>query len=132
MANNPNLHLYGYPQPFGTKIKDVFDHTGPGSYLNIGTSGHAGDVINASDLSAGGFDLVHPAFGGYSNSGNYIVKIVTGHSTTTPTLSLGGLVAPSVTLQWFTTSAAFGAISTEVTDTTSLALESVRLDATMV
>ena len=132
MANNPNTHLFGYPQAVSGKTQDVFDHTGPASYLNIGTSGHAGDIINATDLSFGGFDIVHPAYGGYSNSGNYIVKVITGHTTTTPTLTLSGLAAPAITLQWFTTSAAFGAISTEVTDTTSLAAESVRLECWLV
>jgi len=132
MANNPNTPLLGYPQAVGAKVQDIFDHTGPTSYANIGTSGGAGDVINATDLSYGGFDTVHPVFGGYSNSGNYIIKVVTGHTTTTPTLSLGGLASPAVTLIWYTTSAAFGAISTEVTNATNLSAESVRLECWLV
>jgi len=125
MANYP---LPGYPTQFGNKIYEVFDHKGPKSYANIGTNGGAGDTINAIDLQVGGFDLLQTHFGAYSESGNYIVKVFTGHTTTTPTLAPGlGAAFNKATLQWFTTSAAFGAISTEVTNTTDLSAEVVRL-----
>lgn len=134
MANTP---LAGYPQPIGSKYRNIFDHSGPKSYLNIGTSSHAGDIILASDLGLGGFETIIPAFGawleGYTQSGNYIVKMFTASSATTPSTSIGaGLAFTKVVLQWFTVSAAFGAISTEVTDTTDLSAELIRFDATMV
>lgn len=126
MANTP---LAGYPTNFGNKIFEVFDHKGPSSYANIGTSGGAGDTINASDFGIGGFDALQVYFSSYTESGNYIVKIFTGHTTTTPTLgpALGGAFA-NATLQWFTTAAAFGAISTEATNTTDLSAEIVRMN----
>lgn len=134
MANTP---VQGYPQSIGTKTRMVWDHTGPASYGNIGTSSGTGDVINASDLGFGGFDVVAMAFGGwteaYSQSGNFIVKMFTSSTGTTPSVSLpSGNAFPKIVLQWFTVSAAFGAISTEVTNTTSLAAESVRFDAIVV
>lgn len=134
MANVP---VSGYPTPIGSKTRMTFDHTGPASYSNIGTNSGTGDVINASDLGFGGFDSLAPAFGGfveaYSQSGNFIVKMFTGSTGTTPSQSIpSGGAFPKVVLQWFTTAAAFGAISTEVANTTSLVAESFRLEATVV
>lgn len=134
MAGQANTPLPGYPQPVGAKWEIVFDHKGPSSYPNIGTNSGAGDVINATDLGFGGFEGVTGAWGawieGYSNSGNYLVKIFTSSATTTPALSAGaGQAYPKAVLQWFATSAAFGAISTEVANTTDLSAESVRLYA---
>lgn len=131
MANNPNTPLFGYPcYTAGGKIKMIFDHSGPASYLNIGTSSHAGDVINASDLSMGGIDMVEDvAFGYYTFSGTYFVKVFTTSSTNTPAVSPGtGLSFPKIVLQWFTTSAGFGAVSTEVSDTTNLSAEVIRIE----
>jgi hypothetical protein len=127
MANITNAPLLGYPTDFGNKHFSIFDHTGPASYSNIGTSSGTGDVINASALAWGGFDSLLPLFGGYTLSGTYYVKVFTGHTTTTPTITQG--VQNVRTLQWFTTSAAFGALSTEVTNTTDLSAEKVRLEA---
>lgn len=131
MANvQSNKPLPGYPTDLGNKHFEILDHYGPASYANIGTSSGAGDVLKASALGWGGFDLVTAAFKGYSQSGNYIVLLFTTSSTTTPALTppVGGAFT-QVVLQWFTTSAAFGAISTEVTNTTDLSAEIVRLEA---
>lgn len=130
MANPLNAPLLGYPTDIGNKHLIVFDHKGPTSYANIGTSSGAGDVINAADLGWGGFDTfkaASAATSSYSMSGTYIVKIFTGHTTTTPTFTQG--IQNVRTLQWFTTSAAFGTISTEVTNATDLSAEVVRLEA---
>jgi hypothetical protein len=134
---NVNTPVAGYPQPWGSKIQMLWDHNGPASYGNIGTSSGTGDIINASDLGMGGFDTFEGAFGlyseGYTASGNYIVKAFTGTATTTPSVSLPtGGAFQKVVLQWFTTSAAFGAISTEVANGTNLSAEVIRLKATMV
>jgi len=134
MANN---FLIGYPQPQGAKIRVVFDHYGPASYSNIGTSSGTGDVVNASDLSQGGFDSVGIAFGAfteaYTQSGNYLVKMFTATSGTTPSVSFPpGTAFPKFILQWFTTAAPFGAISTEVANATNLSAEFLRFDATCV
>lgn len=128
MANPLNAPLLGYPTDIANKHLNIFDHKGPTSYANIGTSSGAGDVINASDIGWGGFDkLTVVAASGYSMSGTYFIKIFTGHTTTTPTFTQG--VQNVRTLQWFTTSAAFGTVSTEVTNTTDLSAEIVRLEA---
>ena len=124
---NANQPLLGYPTDISNKHLSIFDHTGPSSYANIGTSSGAGDVIPASALGWGGFDKLSPLYGGYTLSGTYFVKVFTGHTTTTPTITQG--VQTTRTLQWFTTSAAFGALSTEVTNTTDLSAEIVRLEA---
>ena len=134
---NVNTPVFGYPQPFGTKYMMLFDHTGPASYANIGTSSGAGDVIRASDLGMGGFDTFEAVFGGftegYTASGNFVVKVFTGNTTTTPTISLPtGSAFQQVTLQWFTTATPFGAISTEVTNTTVLSAETIRFGSLMV
>ena len=128
-----NTPLLGYPTKMGNKIREIFDHTGPKSYSNIGTNSGTGDVINASDFGVGGFEEFISSFGGwlegYSNTGNFIVKIFTSSSGTTPSQSAlaNGAALSKVVMQWFTTSTAFGAISTEVTNTTDLSGESVRL-----
>lgn len=132
-----NTIVFGYPQPQAGKIRVIFDHYGPASYGNIGTSSGTGDVINASDISMGGFDEIGVAFGAfteaYTQSGNYVVKMFTASSATTPSVSFpAGTAFPKIILQWFTTSSAFGAISTEVTNTTDLHTEFLRLDATCV
>jgi hypothetical protein len=131
MANNPNTPLFGYPcATAGGKIKQLFDHSGPASYGNIGTSSGTGDVINASDLSMGGFDMVNDvAFGYYTFSGTYFVKVFTSSSGTTPAVSPAtGSAFSKFILQWFTTSAPFGAVSTEVTNATNLSAETVRIE----
>jgi hypothetical protein len=136
---NVNTPVFGYPQPWGSKYQMMWDHTGPASYNNIGTTGgaNAGDIIRASDLGFGGIDQVSGAFGGftefYTASGNYLVKMFTGNTTTTPTVVYPvGSAFSQIVLQWFTTAAPFGAISTEVTNATNLSAETLRLFATMV
>lgn len=127
MANPTNAPLSGYPTDISNKHLMIFDHTGPASYANIGTSSGAGDVIRALDIGWGGYDKLTPIVGGYTMSGTYFVKIFTGHTTTTPTMTQS--IQSVRTLQWFTTSAAFGALSTEVTNATDLSAEIVRLEA---
>ena len=113
----------GYPQPWGTKYRQLIDLYGPSSYSNVASSSGTGQVVNASDVGMGGFDDAGASFSGYSASGNYIVGITIPGANKN---ALGGPQA-SVSVQWFTTSTAFGAKSTEVTNATSLAAEVVRL-----
>lgn len=126
-----NTIIAGYPTVWGNKITSTFDHQGPASYSNIGTSSGTGDVVKATDLGMGGFDFIdfQQVGGGnlYTYSGNFIVKIFATSSGTTPSgaFSVGGAY-PQFILQWFTTSAAFGAISTEVANGTNLSAESIR------
>ena len=136
-----NYNVLGYETSIGNKYLLIFDHVGPKSYLNIGTSSHAGDIINASDFAKGGFDWVNLiSFGGgqliFTQSGNYVIKMWTATSTTNTSVSypigsanVGGEPFPKVVLQWFTTGSAFGTISTEVADTTDLSGESIRMIA---
>lgn len=130
MANR-NQPLLGYPTDIANKHLEVFYHTGPSSYKNIGTNGATntagGDIIKATDLGWGGFDKVTSVYSSYTLSGTYIIRVITGNTTTTPTITKGKQT--QVVLQWFTTSAAFGAISTEVTNTTDLSAETVLLEA---
>jgi hypothetical protein len=122
MANAINQPLPGYPQPWGDKIVETFDHYGPTSYVQYGSA--VGDIINASDLSFGGIEFIgHAGWNSYSNSGNYIVQVMPAKANDIPAAG----PATRVTIQWFTTSAAFGAKSTEVTAATNLNSEYVRL-----
>jgi hypothetical protein len=134
MADTP---LKGYPTEVGNKIRMIWDHTGPASYSNIGTSSGTGDVINVSQFAYGGFETVEGAFGlfteGYTQSGNFLVKAFTGSSGTTPSVSLPtGDAFPKIVLQWFTTGSAFGSIGSEVANGTNLAAELIRLGSWMV
>lgn len=128
MANTP---LAGYPTRISNKLFEICDHTGPKSYGNIGTSSGTGDLVKSSDFAWGAFEAVtvEPVGGGfYSNSGNFIVKLFYNSSGTTPAaLFPAGGAFQQFVLQWFTTSAAFGTISTEVTNTTDLSAETVRI-----
>ena len=123
MANAINQPLPGYPAPAGAKPKEVFDHYGPVSYVQYGSA--VGDIINASDLSFGGFENVGVGWAGYSNSGNYIVQVMQSKANDVAAQQ----PATRVTIQWFTTTGAFGAKSTEATAATNLNSEYVRLTA---
>src|SRR5208283_4504467 len=124
----------GYPQPWGTKIRMLVDRTGPKSYSNIGTSSGTGDVLNASDLGLGGFETCTVAWQGFSSTGNYLVRVYTGTSTTsiTNTAPFSGNAVQKVVIVWYTASTAFVAGTTEVSNATDLSAESIRIDATMV
>jgi hypothetical protein len=123
MANAINQPLPGWPAPPGAKPSEKFDHYGPVSYVQYGSA--VGDIINAADLGFGGFETVGVSWTGYSNSGNYIVQVMQSKANDVPAAG----PASRVTIQWFTTSAAFGAKSTEVTAATNLNSEYVRLTA---
>jgi hypothetical protein len=66
---------------------------------------------------------VGASWSGYSNSGNYIVNI----KLNTAVQTQPGSAVAKCTAQWYTTSSAFGAISTEATASTDLHAEYVRL-----
>lgn len=128
-----NIPLDGYPVYMGNKIRQIFDHSGPSSYSNIGTNSGTGDRIRAAEFGIGGFEefmsMNRGNLGGYSFSGNFLVKIFESSSGTTPSgvLPLGDAFQ-AVTLQWFTTSAAFGAIGAEVANGVDLSGEFIRLN----
>jgi hypothetical protein len=128
MANAINQPLPGWPAPQGAKDHEYFDHYGPVSYVAYNASTGAGDIINASDLGYGGFESIGSGWSGYSNSGNYIVQVMQSKANDVPAVG----AATRVTIQWFTTSAAFGTKSTEVTAATNLNSEYVRLSADLV
>ena len=106
MANS-NVNVAGYPTSVGSKNFFLWDHYGPASYTQYSASSPAGDTINASDLGFGGLDEVNSSWAAYSNSGNYIVQVMPVQANDIPAGSAGKRVA----IQWFTTSAAFGAKS---------------------
>jgi hypothetical protein len=124
----------GYPQPFGSKLKMLFDRTGPTSYANIGSSSGGGDVLHNTDLGIGGFETCSVQWQGFSASGNYLVRVYTGTSTTSITNSapFSGQAVQSVVLVWYTASTAFVAGTAEVANATNLSGESIRIDATCV
>ena len=56
-----NLILPGYTAYCGDKYLISFDHAGPASYTQVGSSGvysSGGDIINAADIGWGGFDYL--------------------------------------------------------------------------
>src|SRR5271166_2622852 len=116
MANAINQPLPGYPCTIGSKTLTVFDHYGPSSYVQYNASTGVGDIVNASDLGFGGLDQLDIFFTGYSNSGNYIVWVMMTKANATPAAGAG----TRVTLQWLTTSSAFGPISTQASATANL------------
>lgn len=118
-----NKILAGYEMSLGDKLLVIFDHAGPKSYLNVSTSSHAGDVVNASDLNRGGFDEILSEVV-IAVSGNYAVRVY-------KPLAGGGNAIPKIQLRWFSYPAASttGALGAEVADTTDLSAESVRLSA---
>ena len=128
MANAINQPLPGWPAPPGAKPTEKFDHYGPVSYVAYNSSTGAGDIINASDLGFGGFESVGVSWTGYSNSGNYIVQVMPTKANDIPAAG----ACSRVTIQWFTTSAAFTTKSTEVSAATNLNAEYVRLTADLV
>jgi hypothetical protein len=120
---NVNVSVAGWPAPPGAKDFYVWDHYGPASYVQYSVTGPAGDIINAADLGYGGIDEVSPSWAAYSNSGNYVVQCNPCLANDIP----AGSAAKRFTVQWFTTSAAFGSKSTEATAATNLSAEYVRL-----
>ena len=131
-----NIPVQGYPMPIGgSKTKMIFDHYGPKSYVQYNASTGAGDVINASDLGFGGIDANHILWTGYSDDGNYLVQLMLTKADDWPTGSTssgaGGSAGTRLTAQWFTTSAAFGAKSTEANAATDLSARFVRCDFIM-
>lgn len=121
-----NTVLAGYEQPVGGKLEIMVDHAGPASYLNVSTSSHAGDVINASDFNRGGIEYCSDV--AIAASGNYAVRAYRGSG------AKQGAVKSSVQLRWFSYPAASttGALGAEVADTTDLSAESVRLHLRLV
>ncbi len=116
MSLPANTILPGYPQPWGTKEVDVFDHAGIVNYQQA-----TRDVIHNTDLGLGGFDEVEVG-SGYSQSGTYLVVVLY------PTLAAGKTsngAIQSVTLKWFTLTS--GLPTAEVTNGTDLSGESVRV-----
>jgi hypothetical protein len=82
--------LPGYPQPVGAKIMQIFDRTGPASYVQFVTPATGGDVINAADIAVGGFDRVN------------LGTDTTGQITATAIINLGGYAnaTPSVIIYY--------------------------------
>jgi hypothetical protein len=82
--------LAGYEMPLGDKLLQVFDRTGPTSYVQFVSPSTGGDKLNAADLSRGGFDDV-------------IVGIdTTGQITAHVVMNLGGNAnaVPSVLIMY--------------------------------
>jgi len=125
-----NTPLAGYPQPFGSKLRLLVDHTGPASYSNITTSSGAGDVVHNTDVGMGGFETFSITWQGFSASGNYTVRVFTGTSTTSivNTAPFPGNAVTSVILVWYTNSTPFQSTNTETANATNLSGETVRMD----
>jgi hypothetical protein len=111
MANTP---LPGYPNYYGAKYHETFDHTGPTSYSQA-----TGDVILASDLGMGGFDWANVMAGRvYSISGTYFgIAVAVG----------SGAAQGSLVIHWYVT-----ASLAEVNNAVDLHAESMRITADMV
>jgi len=116
-----NVFVQGYPTPSGSKILCIFDHSGPTSYSNIGSSSGTGDVVNASDLGLGGFDSVNGSFSAYDFTNTYNVKMLWAPASSPAAPASDGAVG-SFVLQWFVISTGL-----EVANTTNLSAKTVRL-----
>lgn len=119
-----NKPVSGYPQPFGDKIAQTFDHTGPASYTQFSTPTTGGDVLNASDIGVGGIDTMR---GGIDTTGQiacYVVNYLGGYANAVPKVILiyYALVTASLGGQSQT-------IGTQVAASTNLSTFSFRLEA---
>lgn len=88
-----NRPLPGYPMPEGDKYFNVFDHTGPTSYVQFVTPATGGDVLkaNGGGLNFGGIDALNLDV---DDSGQFAVY---------PVSNLGGYgnAVPSIILVWY-------------------------------
>lgn len=128
-----NKILPGYTTPMGDKYLVVFDHSGPSSYTQVGSSGAystGGDVIaaNGGGLNLGGFDALEPD--ATDQTGQFIAYAI-------PLNGGNGNAVPSYVLKWYSlVTATVGGQSqtagTEVHASTNLSTFYLRLKAWMV
>lgn len=127
----PNTVLPGYVSPMGAKYLMVFDHAGPSSYTQVGSTGAystGGDKINAADLGMGGFDTCEPD--ATDATGQFIAYAI-------PLNGGNGNAIPSFVLKWYSlVSASVGGqtqvAGAEVTAATNLSTFNLRVKAWMV
>lgn len=110
--------LAGYPQPWGSKIVEQFDRTGPTSYTQFTSPSTGGDVMNASDIAQGGFERVALGtdttgqisavaimnLGGYANAVPSVIIVYTSLVTATlggQSQTAGSQIAASTNLSTF-------------------------------
>lgn len=116
--------LPSFPQAWGKKIAMIFDRTGPASYTQFTSPTTGGEVLNAADLSVGGFDRVD---GGLDTTGQFRVDAIYylgGYGNAVPKVILvyTALVTASLGGQSQT-------INTQVAASTDLSTFSFRLEA---
>lgn len=107
--------LPGYYQDWGTKHIFIGEFAGPADY-DEGT----GHEMTAAQLGWGGFDAADIM--GFSLSGTYFGRVQLGDAVAADGNPAGSV--PNIFVRWFTT-----ADGLEVTDTTDLSLEVLRLFA---
>lgn len=115
----------------GAKYLMVFDHSGPSSYTQVGSTGAystGGDKINAADLGMGGFDTCEPDAA--DATGQFIAYAI-------PLNGGNGNAIPSFVLKWYSlvTATVGGQSQTagaEVAASTNLSTFNLRVKAWMV
>jgi len=78
--------LAGYEMPLGDKLLQIFDRTGPTSYVQFVTPNTGGDVLSANGPNRGGFDKV---IAGVDTTGQiiaYVVNNLGGNSNAVPSV----------------------------------------------
>lgn len=106
-----NAQIPGFPDPVGGRSKlQIIDHTGPASYVTGGETFPQQNVYGGPNSI--GLAGVLWCSGGFTESGNFYVVPICGGA---------GKVRGTITLKWFS---AFG---TQVTSTSNLSAEVIRL-----
>ncbi len=114
MANQP---LPGYPQPFGSRLINVFQHSGPANYQQ----GNNSDVITAKSLGMSSLDSVQTSPSVDSNANNvalYTMRV----QWPVAQASANATGANQVNLQWV-----FAANGNEVANNANLVGEYTRI-----
>ena len=124
-----NVPLPGYPMQMGDKLKMVFDHVGPTSYVRYvtGATPVGGEIIKASYLNLGGFDNLEDTADSTGQINAIVVMDKGGY----------GNAVPQVTIKYYAlVTATLGGqsqtIGTEIAASTNLSTFSFRFDAIMV
>lgn len=81
-----NKPLAGYPQPRGSKYKSIFDHTGPASYTQFTSPSTGGDVINASDIGAGGIERIALGTDSLGKISSTVILNLAGYANAVPSV----------------------------------------------
>lgn len=115
MANQP---LPGYPQPFGSRIINIFQHAGPANYQQ----GNNSDLITARGVQMSSFDRVEASASIDANTQASVYTVRVQYPVSQASNNATG--SNQVNLQWL-----YAANGNEVANATNLSLEYTRIQA---